>query len=234
MKKKLISGLPNLFTFGTCIAGMASIVLSIDGYLTWAAILILVGLVTDSLDGFIARATKTGSDFGVQLDSLADTVCFGVGPTVFIYQLMSLYDAPGLIRWLITLPIPIAGVFRLARFNQQPAKTGEEKNTQGLTITAAGVIVALAGLCAIHYKLGSISLFVIVAVSLSLAVLMASRIKFPTFGSMIKRKRTAAVILAIMTLLAVRFSPQLVSFSIMLSYVGFSLARAGIGLANRQ
>ncbi|MBN1316051.1 MAG: CDP-alcohol phosphatidyltransferase family protein [Anaerolineales bacterium] len=234
MRMKIISGIPHLFTFGTLIAGMASIVLSIDGYLTWAAILILVGLVTDSLDGFIARATRTGSDFGVQLDSLADTVCFGVASTIFIYQFISLYDAPPFARWLITLPIPIAGVFRLARFNQQPVKTGEEKNTKGLTITASGVIIALAGLSAIHYKLGQIPLWVIVGVSLSLAFLMASQIRFPTVGYLVKKKRVAAVILALGTVLSVRFSPQIVSFSIMLSYVGFGLARAGIGLTHRQ
>jgi CDP-diacylglycerol--serine O-phosphatidyltransferase len=234
MRQRILASIPHIFTFGTLIAGMASIVLSIDGYLTWAAILILVGLLTDSLDGFIARATKTGSDFGVQLDSLADTVCFGVGATVFLYQYMSFYEVPSFARWLITLPIPIAGIFRLARFNQQPAKTGEEKNTQGLTITAAGVIVALAGLTALHYNLGPMPLLVIVGVSLFLAFLMASRIRFPTFGYIVKKKRMTAFVLALGTVLSVRFSPQVVSFSIMLSYIGFGLARAGIALTQRQ
>jgi CDP-diacylglycerol--serine O-phosphatidyltransferase len=234
MKMRILASVPNIFTFGTSIAGMASIVLSIDGYLTWAAILILVGLITDSLDGFIARVTRTGSDFGVQLDSLADTVCFGVASTVFLYQYMSFYDVPSFARWLITLPIPIAGIFRLARFNQQPVKTGEEKNTKGLTITAAGVIVALAGLTALHYDLDPVPLSVMVGISLFLAFLMASHIRFPTFGYIVKKRRITAFVLALGTVLAMRFSPQIVSFSLMLSYVGFGVARAGIGLAQRQ
>lgn len=234
MRKKLIPIIPQLFTFGTLIAGMAAIILAIEGNLMWAGSAILIGVLTDMFDGKIARATKTGSEFGLQLDSLADTVCFGVGAPTFMYQYLRLQGLPSWVSLLAVLPVPLAGAFRLARFNLLPAKTGKENNTMGLTITSAGNILALAGLSGLHYALDSFSFKLLAtALPLLLAVLMASRIRFPTFGSITRRKKTTVVVLSVGTLLSIPFSPQLVTLTIMLSYVGFGVARAGYGLTNR-
>ena len=75
MRKRIVPLIPHFFTFSTLAAGMAAIILTLEGHLTWAGSAILLGVLTDMLDGTIARATKTGSEIGMQLDSLADAVC---------------------------------------------------------------------------------------------------------------------------------------------------------------
>ncbi len=235
MKSKIVPAIPQLFTFMTLIAGMASIVLALEGDLAWAGSAILIGVLTDMLDGKIARATKTGSDFGVQLDSLADTVCFGVAASIFMYQYLRLQELSSLVSTLLVLPIPLAGVYRLARFNLLPVKTGEENDTMGLPITSAGGILALTALSGLHYGPKSVPFnFPFSAIMpLFLAVLMASRVRFPTFGSITRRKKTTAVVLGLGTVLSITFTPQLISLTVLLSYVGFGVARAGYGLATR-
>jgi len=233
MQKRILPLLPQLFTFSTLVVGIISIILSVENYPIWAGVLILVGLVTDSLDGIIARATKTSSDFGLQLDSLADTVCFGVAAMLFAYQNLRLNELGPLASLLIVLPVPIAGIFRLARFNLLPAKTGKEGYTTGLAITSAGSVMALAGLSDLHYHSNLLPLPVIALLPLLLAVLMVSQIPFPSLKAVFRRKKTAAVILSVGTLLSIPFSPQLVFFTIYMGYVGFGLARAGYGRATR-
>lgn len=231
--RKLLPLLPNLFTYGTLLAGMAAIILAMEDQLIWAGILIVIGVITDVLDGKIARATKTSSAFGLQLDSLADTVCFGVGSTTFAYQYFRLNQIPSLLSLLVVLPVPLAGVFRLARFNLLPMKTGREDYIMGLPITSAGGILALAGLSGLKHEAGLFVLPIVILLPLLLGVLMVSQIRFPTLGAVTRRRKTTVAVLGVGTVLSFTFSPQLVSLTMMLSYVGFGVVRAGYGLAHR-
>src|SRR4029453_650829 len=80
--KRSLSIVPNLFTIGNIFCGYYSIISTLRGHWDYAAVLIGIGYILDGLDGRIARLTKTTSDFGVQLDSLADIVTFGVAPAM--------------------------------------------------------------------------------------------------------------------------------------------------------
>jgi CDP-diacylglycerol--serine O-phosphatidyltransferase len=235
MRRRIVPLVPQALTFGTLICGMVVIILTLEGHLGWAGSVVLIGVLTDTLDGKIARATQTGSDFGLQLDSLADAVCFGVGAPTFMYQYFRSLEMPSVASLLLVFPIPLAGAFRLARFNLQPAKSGREDYTVGLAITSAGGILALAGLSGLHYQPSRFPLYLpaIASLPLLLSVLMASRVQFPTFGSITRRRKTTVAVLGVGTLLSIPFSPQLISLAILLSYVGFGLARAGYGLSDR-
>src|SRR4026207_1767258 len=84
--RRSLSIVPSLFTIGNIFCGYFSIISTLRGNWDYAAILIGIGCILDGLDGRIARLTKTTSDFGVQLDSLADIVTFGVAPAILAYQ----------------------------------------------------------------------------------------------------------------------------------------------------
>jgi len=163
--------LPSLFTVGNIAAGFFSITETIravyDGatpHLDWAAIAILIAIPLDSLDGRIARMTNTCSEFGKELDSLADAITFGVAPSLLALiwgfhflpvtmdpvQRQYLVEAGSFICFLFL----IGGVSRLARFNishdAQPRNPGrpDRKYFVGMPIpAAAGLLAATIHLC---------------------------------------------------------------------------------------
>src|SRR5947209_19034743 len=81
-----LSIVPSLFTIGNIFWGFYSVIATLRGNWDYAAVLIGIGYILDGLDGRIARLTRTTSDFGLQLDSLADVVTFGVAPAVLAFN----------------------------------------------------------------------------------------------------------------------------------------------------
>src|SRR5207245_7582771 len=81
-----LSIVPSLFTIGNIFCGYYSIISTLRGNWDYAAVLIGIGYILDGLDGRIARMTKTASDFGLQLDSIADVITFGVAPGVLAFN----------------------------------------------------------------------------------------------------------------------------------------------------
>src|SRR6185503_5650978 len=110
--------LPNLFTSGGLFAGFYSIIETLDGEYRVAAIMILVAQLCDMLDGRVARLTRSTSSFGIQYDSLADLVAFGVAPGILVYQ-WALGQQWGRWGWLAASLYVTCGALRLARFNVQ-------------------------------------------------------------------------------------------------------------------
>lgn len=130
--------IPSLFTVLNMFCGFLSIVSSSDGKFENAAYFILLAGVFDSLDGFMARLTKTSSQFGVEIDSLSDIVSFGVAPAFMAYQLhMHQWEGYGL---LISSLLLILGGIRLARFNVQLVGFDKDYFT-GLPIPASAIAV---------------------------------------------------------------------------------------------
>ncbi|MEP6646533.1 MAG: CDP-alcohol phosphatidyltransferase family protein [Saprospiraceae bacterium] len=139
---KLLNHLPNALTLANLFFGTTAIILLINGLIPFALILMGGALVADVLDGAIARKLGLNSDLGVQLDSLADLVTFGVVPAVMIYAAYSLYghDRPGEI--IITLMAALSTVsagLRLARFNVDERP---REYFWGLATPAGGMLVA--------------------------------------------------------------------------------------------
>lgn len=165
MKK---SWIPNLLTSLNLFAGILAIMLTITSHVYWAAGLIWCAALFDGADGRVARRLNATSDFGKELDSLADLVSFGVAPAILLY-----FTAFTHYNWWI-YPIiglfPIAGAVRLARFNVQNIKD----YFVGLPIPAAGGLLTAAALCSAWLP-GS----VLIIILLCLAGLMVSTIKVP-------------------------------------------------------
>jgi CDP-diacylglycerol--serine O-phosphatidyltransferase len=165
--------LPSLFTAGNMAAGYYAITQSIQGsmadqsYFDRAALALGIAVLFDGLDGIIARMTNTASDFGKELDSLADVITFGVAPSLLAYiwgfRMLPLMEHPQLREQLVHVGVFVCFIFlicgasRLARFNisinPQPRNPGRpgKKYFVGMPIPAgAGVICSV-----IHFSRGS-------------------------------------------------------------------------------
>ncbi len=165
-----------------------------------ASILLIFSLFFDMLDGRVARLTKTQSAFGLQIDSLADVVCFAAAPALLVFK-WSLYQRPtaGLIVSFIFCG---AGAVRLARFNVlsmnesgKPTKPG--KYILGLPVPgAAGILISLV--VANHAVGGELSgpryLFGMMGLTVFLAFLMVSTIRFRSFKDLKLNARSAALV----------------------------------------
>jgi CDP-diacylglycerol--serine O-phosphatidyltransferase len=114
-KLPFVNLLPNLVTILGLCAGLTSIRVMLDGDFRFAAGLIVFAALIDGLDGLLARRLKATSDFGAELDSLSDFLCFGVAPGLLVFHAL-LDDAQG-IGWLFALVFTICCCLRLARFN---------------------------------------------------------------------------------------------------------------------
>ncbi|MGQ0734309.1 MAG: CDP-diacylglycerol--serine O-phosphatidyltransferase [Acidobacteriota bacterium] len=133
-----VSLLPSLFTMANLFCGWSCVVYAMRGELATAAPFIGVALVLDMLDGRIARMTGTTSEFGVQLDSLADVISFGMAPAVLAYAWGL---APlGRLGWAAGFLFVTAAALRLARFNIQ--KNTDKRYFVGLATPAAAALVA--------------------------------------------------------------------------------------------
>lgn len=171
--------LPNLFTAGSIFLGILSIMFASKESFEIACWLILVSMILDGLDGRVARLTNTSSKFGVEFDSLADVVAFGVAPAMLLY----FYVGVGYGRIGMSIPaiFVILGAVRLARFN---ITTSVEPNSFiGLPIPSAAVIVMLWILVDIEYHLFKYNHLESVLFSgvFVISLLMVSNIRYPSF-----------------------------------------------------
>jgi CDP-diacylglycerol--serine O-phosphatidyltransferase len=163
--------IPNIFTLANLILGFLALIYTMEGRYQLAASLILVSVVLDGLDGKVARRLDATSNFGKELDSLADLVSFGVAPAILVYAFILQPDL-GIAGLLMAVFFALCGAVRLARFNALNITT----YFLGVPITAAGGIMALVIL------IGSqLPGWIFALMTLSLAFLMVSTIKVPKF-----------------------------------------------------
>lgn len=169
--------LPSMCTILNLGAGATSLLSIFQEHYRAALMWIVLAACLDVLDGLLARGLHCISEFGKQLDSLADLVSFGVAPA-FLILLYQLPDS----RWIgpiAAITFLICGAVRLARFNL----TGSSNKFIGLPITAAGLILAAVSLSDLYLKP-----YLIVTVMGILSVLMVSHIPFPSLKTKTLRK----------------------------------------------
>jgi len=211
--------LPNLVTAGGIFAGFYAIIAATDGHFDRAAWFILLAAIFDGLDGKIARLTGTSSKFGVELDSLADVISFGVAPGVLLY-LWALRPF-GKLGWLAAFLYVICGALRLARFNVQ-VSTVESRRFIGIPIPAAACIVATCVL--LFYELGgtgTIKMFSMVVLVFILAFLMISNVKYLSLKDpeLFKRQPFTILVGAIVILIVVVAKPEVMLFLVGMAYL---------------
>ncbi len=190
--------IPSLFTVANIFCGFLSIIHSSQGHFERSAVLILVAIFADVLDGRIARLTGTATQFGEEFDSLADVVSFGIAPALLAYQ-WGLSDVPR-IGMAVAFLFLVAGSIRLARFS---AKQHDSIDFIGLPIPAGAGSIAMLVLMSPTTVTHPAFKPVVAAFVLGLSLLMVSNLPYPSFKAVNLRKKWPAPTLF---LIAVVFS----------------------------
>ena len=219
--------LPSLFTIGNMFCGYACVVYAMRGEYETAAPFIGLALVLDILDGRIARLTGTTSAFGVEFDSLADVISFGIAPAIlsFAWGLSPL----GRLGWAAGFMFLTAAAMRLARFNIQGAAGGDKRYFVGMPSPAAAAVPAAtvfaypAGLSDYREALPALAMVLVPA------MLMVSTIRFRSFKTIDLRMRRpySTLLLIAAAIVLITTHPRVVL--VLLAY-GY-LSSAFIGLA---
>ena len=210
--------LPNLFTAASLFGGFFAIIMAVEGRFFYACLAILASFVCDGLDGKVARATNTVSRFGVEFDSLADLVAFGVAPSIMVYfwGLQSF----GRLGWLAGFMFVACGAMRLARFNVQVDRVGTS-HFVGLPIPAAACVITSTILVADYFKYTPPENFVpAIVIVFILSFLMVSSIPYLSLKEMrlrrLKSFNASISILAVIVLAVIW--PQIVFFALIYLY----------------
>ncbi len=221
--------LPSALTMANLFFGVWAIVSATQGEYTLAAWFVVIAGIADTLDGRVARVTRTGSRFGEELDSLVDAISFGVAPAFIIY---SLFLADGRWGWVASFFYISAITIRLARFNVEQA--GHAKVAfHGLPSPSAGMTLAT------FYPFSQTAFFqanlahwawpeLMTALMIVLGLLMMSHILYPVvpkFGIRNARGMLTGVWLLSMIGLAIAV-PSLFFFPALMGYVGYGILKA--------
>jgi CDP-diacylglycerol--serine O-phosphatidyltransferase len=221
---------PGVFTVGNMFCGFASILSSFDGETVFAVWMIILAGFFDALDGKIARFAGSASRFGVELDSFADIISFGIAPAMLFYNL-GVYPA-GKWGWIPGFVFVICGAFRLARFNIQQTRLGEKLPYMGLPIpTAAITLVSYTLFCSevwgrLRYPKALITMII------AFSGLMVSGIEYETLPkfSLGDRKNKLKLIYILIFLIILIINPRLALFPFGMLYILSGVIKGGYGL----
>jgi CDP-diacylglycerol--serine O-phosphatidyltransferase len=221
---------PGIFTMGNVVCGFLAILSAFEGKITTACWFVLLAGFLDVLDGKVARLSGSTSRFGVELDSLADFLSFGVAPAVIVY-VIKLHEL-GEWRWILSVVYIIAAAYRLARFNML-AETDEKKDFLGLPVPVAAVaLVAFVIFC---WKVwGQLEYAeVLVTMIVLFAFLMVSQVAYDAVPDRFHTQRDR-VKLAVLILggLAIVVQPRLLLFPFVALYILYGMIREGFRLFN--
>lgn len=238
LRARTIAVLPTMFTLANLLCGfiavfVASRPIDMDMPYNWtpltcAALFIFLGQVCDALDGRVARMTRTTSDLGEQLDSMADMVTFGVAPAFILVQIIGVqapfisdqgdtfYDRLGLV--IACIYVACAGL-RLARFNVETGGPGVSSHMWFAGLPSPGAAGTVASLALLHQHLwadspestgATLAAHVMLPVTLLVAVAMVSRFRYVHLMNRYVRGRAsfASVVMAVILVLLLLVWPQ--------------------------
>jgi CDP-diacylglycerol--serine O-phosphatidyltransferase len=234
--RQLMFVLPNLFTVSSIFCGFYAITLCAGeagpAQMYQAALAIFFGVLFDGFDGRVARLTKTQSQFGMELDSLADVISFGVAPGMLVYKWA--LQPLGFVGIFISFMFAACGALRLARFNvlaQRSPHGGASAFFVGLPIPlAAGVVLSMV--IAHHARGGdlpSAARVPVAAVVVFLSALMVSTVRYRTFKDLKLSRTSASVfvfVLALGVVIATQFHPAFVLVAYFSAYLLFGLGES--------
>ncbi|HEX6250353.1 MAG TPA: CDP-diacylglycerol--serine O-phosphatidyltransferase, partial [Gemmatimonadaceae bacterium] len=237
--RRAVVVLPNGFTLANLFLGVLAIVTAARGDFRTAGVYVVLGGIADALDGRIARATRTGSRFGEELDSLVDAITFGLAPALIMY--FAVLNREGL-DWLLVFLYTACAVIRLARFNVEQAGRAK-KYFHGLPSPAAGMTLAT------YYWFSQTPLYtqtmiadlpwqvMLRYVMAGLAFLMISNVSYPAVPTVGYRSARELLGTAVVvgTILGIIFLPWEFFFPALMTYVLYGVAKTALfGFLDRR
>jgi CDP-diacylglycerol---serine O-phosphatidyltransferase len=208
--------LPNLFTTGGLFGGFFAIIAASQGRFEAACVAIFVAAILDGLDGRVARLTNTQSEFGVQYDSLADLVSFGMAPALVMYHwalvALKLDGATlGKVGWLAAFLYAACAALRLARFNSQVGKVDKRWFIGLASPAAAGLMASFVWTCHDLDLSGDDLRYAALAVTIVAGLLMVSGLRYNSFkggrGAKSDRVPFFALLIAVAVIIALVIDP---------------------------
>jgi CDP-diacylglycerol--serine O-phosphatidyltransferase len=220
IRRRGIYLLPNLFTTAALFAGFYAIVMAMNQRFDNAAVAIFIAMILDTLDGRVARLTRTQSAFGAEYDSLSDMVCFGAAPALIMYE-WALKDLgrPG---WIAAFVYCAGAALRLARFNTN-IEVVDKRFFQGLPSPAAAALIAGFLWLAIDNKIpvGEYGMpWVAACLTLYTGITMVSNVPFYSFKDINLRRSVpfAVILLIVLGFVLIISDPPIVLFLLFVAY----------------
>lgn len=246
-REKLFAVLPTMLTLGNAVCGFGAISFAArwsggdpELSLFIAACLIYLAMLFDALDGSAARLTKQTSEFGAQLDSLCDAISFGAAPAFLMLQFSLSRDYHRRLLFVIAAWYVVAAVLRLARFNVETDEEDAHDSFSGLPSPAAAGTVASFPLMVFWFRnleesdlvkpserlgqqLNQWTEFILPIITLAVACLMVSRIRYAhLFNQLVRGRRSRQHLIQIVAALAVMFVMPQISVPLFFCWFAFS------------
>ena len=235
ISRKGVYLLPNFITSLSLFSGFLALTLAAAGHYERAVFAVIFSALMDGLDGKVARLTNTASDFGIQYDSLADLVSFGVAPAILMWHWQ--LHAFGRVGLAICFIFTACAALRLARFNVSTATTSK-KFFIGLPSPAAGcglVSFVLFSSFIPEFLISTIP-YVTLVLTLFFGILMVSRVRYYSFkeDAFLRAKSFSFMVAVVLVLGLLATEPKLLSFLIAMFYVLAGLIYTFIYLPKRD
>lgn len=208
---------PGTFTMGNVVCGFLAILSAFEGHITTACWFIILASFLDALDGRVARLSGGASQFGIELDSLADFLSFGVAPAVLVYSIK--LNALGKWGWIISIVYIMAAAYRLARFNLL-ADSEEKKNFLGLPVPAAAVTLVSFIIFSYYFWDGLEYSELLVSMIILFAFLMVSQVQYDSFPDRFDTPQNRIkLVFMLAAIIVVIIRPRLLLFPILSLYI---------------
>lgn len=217
--------LPNLFTTGGLFAGFYAIIAASQGRFDDACIAVFVAAILDGVDGRVARLTHTQSEFGVQYDSLADLISFGLAPALVMYHwaLSTMkFDSvtAGKVGWIAAFLYAACAALRLARFNAQVAVVDKRWFIGLASPAAAGLMASFVWTAHELGYTGEQLRYLALGVTVVAAVLMVSGLRYFSFKAGPRNDRVPflAIMAVVAIVVAIAIDPPSVLLAVTVLY----------------
>ena len=222
--------LPNLVTASSIFAGFLSMIYATQQDFTTASYLIILAMLLDGLDGRVARLTNTQSKFGLEFDSLADTVSFCVAPAVLVYFFVG--NEFGRVGILLSSLYLIFGTIRLARFN---ISIVDSSIFLGLPTPLSALYVVSFILFIINYELIEYKSYFLYSIGV-ISFLMISNIRYPSFKKTgLSRADFTKVLIVLISALSMLYIYPIESLVIFISiYILYGILKSAYNVITRK